>query len=80
MTEINKNIKKVKTPPIDYFNNLLKYKSNTNIPQISFGHGIPMHTPVDYHTFKNNILLESSSYKYTEIKGKYDTKKIKYSS
>ena len=76
MTEINKNIKKVKTPPIDYFNNLLKYKSNTNIPQISFGHGIPMHTPVDYHTFKNNILLESSSYKYTEIKGKYDIRKF----
>ena len=49
MTEINKNIKKVKTTPIDYFNNLLKYKSNTDIPRISFGHGIPMYTPVDYH-------------------------------
>ena len=76
MTKVNKNIKKVKTPPIDYFNNLLKYKSNTDIPQISFGHGIPMHTPVDYHKFDNNVLIEPSSYKYTEIKGNYDIRKF----
>ena len=76
MTKVNKNIKKIKTPPIDYFNNLLKYKSNSDISQISFGHGIPMHTPVDYHKFNNNILLEPSSYKYTEIKGHYQIRKF----
>ena len=30
MTEINKNIKKVKTPPIDYFNNSFFYKKKSN--------------------------------------------------
>tara|TARA_B100000676_G_C18077089_1_gene848392 strand:- start:880 stop:2046 length:1167 start_codon:yes stop_codon:yes gene_type:complete len=69
MVKVNKNITDIKTPPIDYFNNLLRIKSNNKFKSISFGHGIPMYTPNNYYKFSKNPLLDDSSYKYTEIRG-----------
>ena len=51
MVKVNKNITDIKTPPIDYFNNLLRIKSNNKFKSISFGHGIPMYTPNNYYKF-----------------------------
>ena len=69
MVKVNKNITDIKTPPIDYFNNLLRTRSNNKYKSISFGHGIPMYTPNNYYNFSENPLFDDSSYKYTEIRG-----------
>ena len=69
MTNINNNILNTDTPPIDYFNNLLSQNSNQNFKPISFGHGIPKFTPIDYFDFSNNPILDSSSYIYSDIRG-----------
>ena len=69
MFNINNNILNADSPPIDYFNDLLSKNSNSNYNPISFGHGIPRFTPIDYFDFKNNPIFEPSSYKYSDIRG-----------
>ncbi|MQG06278.1 MAG: pyridoxal phosphate-dependent aminotransferase, partial [SAR202 cluster bacterium] len=65
---MNSNLSNVEIPPIDYFNHLLDNSPNKN-NKISFGHGIPKYTPNEYANINYQLLNNSSSFKYTDIRG-----------